>query len=280
MSLSISLRGEIERDKSCELWSCFSSLQSRISNLRGNQYVQGQDVARPAFGVIIPVYNSAAAIPALLEQIADAVNIADLDLRVLIVDDGSEPALPVFQSERVALTQIRHTENQGKGAALKSGFAHFLQADEVQAVITIDADLQHPPRFIPDFIRKHTDDGCDLVVGFRHRSPKTMPVHRIMSNSITSFIISKMIGERVPDSQCGYRLYSRKALECISLDENRFHLESEFVLRAGWKKMKIGHVDVPTIYNGAPSAIRGIPDTLDFIRLVFRLGVMRMFGHV
>lgn len=163
---------------------------------------------------------------------------------------------------------------------MRRGFAHFLERKEVRAVLTLDADLQHPPEYIPVFLRKFEEGGGEVIVGSRQRNPKVMPLHRILSNTLTTLIISAMIGQKVGDSQCGFRLYSRRTLESISLNETRFHLESEFLIRSGWQGFKIGSVPIPTIYNDAPSAIRNIPDTLNFISLVFRLLKERIGGHV
>ena len=122
--------------------------------------------------------------------------------------------------------------------------------------------------------------GGGLLIGYRRRQPGVMPFHRILSNSLTSLTISLMVGQLVRDSQCGFRLYSRKVLQEVRHQEDRFHFESEFVIRAGWRGFKIGHVAVPTIYNGAPSAIRNWPDTLNFIEVITRLARERISGHV
>jgi hypothetical protein len=163
---------------------------------------------------------------------------------------------------------------------LQRGFACFLERKEMQAVITLDSDWQHPPEYIPAFLREFEKGKGDVIVGCRKRDPEVMPFHRILSNLLTTAIISAMIGQKVGDSQCGFRLYSRRVLENISPRETRFHLESEFLIRSGWKTFRIACVAIPTIYNDAPSAIRNIPDTLNFISLIFRLLIERMRGHV
>lgn len=232
-------------------------------------------------GILIPVYNSPARLPELLNRIAAAQQ-AESGWRfsVLIVDDGSRPPLGEFAPEGLEIRLIRHEQNRGKGAALRSGFQHFLRQEEVAAVISLDADLQHPPENIPEFLRAFERGAGDLIIGFRQRDPKVMPLHRILSNFLTSRIISGMIGQKVSDSQCGFRLYSRKVLETVVPRENRFHLESEFVIRSGWQGFQISGVAIPTIYNAAPSAIRHISDTLNFISLICKLSLERIKGHV
>ncbi len=229
------------------------------------------------YGVVIPVYNADGYLPELLERIS-SLNIPNLE--VLIVDDGSEKPVEVAKYGSLAIHIVRHAENTGKGSALKNGFAYFLKYQTIRAVITIDADLQHTPELIPEFIRLFEQGGGDLVIGTRKRDPKTMPLHRIASNAITTGMISRMIGQPAFDSQCGFRLYSREILSAIHPTEKRFHLESEYLIRSGWAGFRIASVLIPTIYNGAPSAIRNLPDTLNFISLICRLSIERMRSHV
>lgn len=233
-------------------------------------------------GIIIPVYNSPDHLPELLQRVTTVCQEMQQQIHLLIVDDGSRPPLSDFSDkcDYLQISQIKHPQNLGKGRALKSGFAYFLAQESINGVVTIDGDLQHPPELLPQFFSAFEKNAADLVIGVRRRDRREMPFHRILSNMTTSAIISLMIGHKVSDSQCGFRLYGRKALQEINLSENRFHLESEFVIRAGWRKMKFCEIPVPTIYNGAPSAIRNLPDTLNFIGLILRLLGKRMMGNV
>lgn len=231
-------------------------------------------------GIVIPVYNSDIYLKELLNQINGIQKkLSPHKLSVAIVDDGSNPPVAKQKIPALAIEWIRHSQNRGKGAALKTGFSYFLNKD-VDPIITMDGDLQHPPEFIPQFLQKHETGNFDVIVGSRRKNSKVMPFHRIISNTLTSLIISALIGQWVPDSQCGYRLYSRKVIEGIQADENRFHLESEMLIRCGWKNIRIGHVPIPTIYNRAPSAIRNVSDTFNFITLILKLVRKRITGNV
>lgn len=121
---------------------------------------------------------------------------------------------------------------------------------------------------------------ADMVYGYRSRKIGVMPLHRIASNYLTSLIISLFTGRICRDSQCGFRLYRKAALRNVPMQENRFHLESELALRLGWRKAKMVPVRIPTIYNHSPSAIRNLPDTLNFVALVVKLVFRRLWGHV
>ncbi len=244
-----------------------------------------QSLLQPAgpgcYGILIPAYNPPPRFEELLERI-QRVSAREkyLRLAVCLVDDGSDPPVVVPGPLAGAVHVIRHEHNRGKGAALRSGFAYFLKNPEIRAVITLDADLQHEPERIPAFIAALEAGAGDLIVGARRRDPAVMPWHRIASNALTTWIISALIGQNAYDSQCGFRLYSRRVLMTIHPRENRFHLESEFLIRGGWQGYRVGRVPVPTIYNGASSAIRNLPDTLNFIFLIAKLFIERIRGHV
>lgn len=249
-----------------------------VAEGKQNKYIPKRDLLM--YGILIPVYNADQQLPTLLDGIASVQASTSKSFLLHIVDDGSDPELKHYLHPALNITQSRHNENLGKGAALKSGVSELLQSKEVVAIITLDADLQHPPEFIADFIDVFEKSGADLVIGRRKRDPKIMPPHRMASNYLTSKIVSVIGGQRVDDSQCGYRLYSRRLLETVHPNENRFHLESEFVVRTAWKGYSIEPVDIPTVYNGAPSAIRHVDDTLNFIGLMGRLLKERIRGHV
>ncbi len=226
-------------------------------------------------GIVIPAYNPVPEVlVVLLQRIVSACQ--GLDYRILIVDDGSRPAVRLPE-EFPGVELLRHPENRGKGAALRSGFAHFSSSQPVDVIVTLDADLQHPPEFIPRFLAIYRRRRAPLVLGYRRRILGVMPFHRILSNMLTSLIISLLTGRLVRDSQCGYRLIDRRLLAEIPLHETGFHLESELVIRTGWRKHPIAHVPIPTIYSNQKSSIKNIPDTLNFVGLVFLLMKERIF---
>ncbi len=224
----------------------------------------------PGLGILIPAYNPEPdTLHRLLRRIAD-LNLPEL-YEVVVVDDGSQKPVRLPKIPELPLTLLRQTPNRGKGAALKLGFGHLLAQPSIQLILTLDADLQHPPEKIPQFLQRFQQTGEPIVVGYRSRSPRVMPPHRIVSNSLTSLIISLLTGQLVRDSQCGFRLIHRSVLGAVSLQENRFHLESELLIRAGWRGFRIGFVPIPTIYTNEKSSIKNVRDTLNFVFLIIRL---------
>ncbi len=233
------------------------------------------------YGILIPIYNAGNLFDELVTRLRDVI-VTDVERNfvLLIVDDGSTPPLASVKIPGIKVLQLRHERNCGKGAALCNGFSYLLKNTTVDAVITLDADLQHPPERIPEFVSAFEKNLGEIIIGSRKRDPKSMPFHRILSNMLTSAIISAMVGQRVQDSQSGFRIYSRKVLENIAADEKRFHFESEFLIRSGWKGYRIASVPIPTIYNNSASAIRNFPDTINFIAVIFRLLIARIRGNV
>jgi len=143
--------------------------------------------------------------------------------------------------------------------ALDHGFTH---------AITMDSDLQHPVSYIPAFAK--AADNIDLVLGIR-TFDGSMPLHRQISNRITSGILSLLCGIKVRDSQCGYRRYNIKSVMRNDYHENGFMFESEVILSMFRKrKALVSSIKIETIYNQAPSAIRNISDTIKFIKLIIK----------
>ena len=232
-------------------------------------------------GIIIPVYNSDSYLDELFQRIQKIQkDLIDWVFKIVVIDDGSNPPLVKKDIPGMEIEWIRHSQNQGKGAALKSGFKYLLSIPNVDPFITLDGDMQHPPELIPEFLKKYQSNNAKVIIGSRKKNPKVMPFHRIISNMLTSLIISLLIGQFVKDSQCGFRLYSREVIEKIKLSENRFHLESEMIIKTGWQNYKINYIPIPTIYNEAPSAIRNFSDTINFITLIIRLIKERLVGSV
>lgn len=215
--------------------------------------------------VAIPAYNAGKTLDEVLRQVCKQV----AKNRVIVVDDGSGDNTAAC-AERAGVILLRHTRNSGKGAALKTAFNHVLNETSAQAVITLDADGQHAPNEIPKLLQAGSQQASDLVVGTRSFALGVMPVLRILSNCITSKLISWKVKQPIHDSQSGYRLYSRRLLQNVKLYTNGYETESEILLQAGRVKMRIAHVPIATIYNDEISHISGIRDVARFVKLLWK----------
>jgi glycosyltransferase involved in cell wall biosynthesis len=218
------------------------------------------------YEILIPAYNAEATIEILLKQIKQ---LKESPVKVYVVDDGSHDST-LRLSKAAGAYLIRHEVNYGKGAALKKGFQEFLTRSAATYLLCLDADLQHPVASIPDFLNKAAHEHSKVIIGNRKKHPVVMPFFRVISNLMTSSILSVITGQRIKDSQCGFRLIHRDILENLHMQENGFQLESEFIIEASRQGVPIDFVDIPTIYNHRSSSINHILDTYRFLCLIGR----------
>lgn len=189
------------------------------------------------------------------------------DGEVVVVDDGSTDETAA-RAEEAGATVLRHEINQGKGAALQSGFDEALRR-QADAVLALDADGQHDVNAAPGLIAALA--GADLVIGSRERDRTGMPWLRRKTNDVTTWWTSYLAGQRVPDSQSGYRAIRAPVIRAVRPVSRRFEYESEFLVRAARQGFRIGQAPIPTLYNAPGSHINPVRDTARFIRLVLRL---------
>lgn len=209
---------------------------------------------------LVPAWNEAARIGPIVEA-------TRAYLPVLVVDDGSRDDTAAV-AEAAGATVVRHPHNRGKGVALMTGFAWALEQG-CEAVLTLDADGQHDPAEIPKFLTAWEAGAGDLIIGRRNFSQ--MPFPRLFTNPFGSWLLSLALGTRIYDNQSGYRVYSRRFLETLSLTTTGFELEVEVITQAVCNGVRIGWIDIRTIYDvDKVSYFHPIKDTARFFGMVWR----------
>ena len=123
-----------------------------------------------------------------------------------------------------------------------------------------------------DKFLKAAENNDDFVVGNRMQNPEGMPKIRVFTNKLMSWLISKITKQKIPDSQCGFRLIKRKVLEKLNIETNKFQIESEIIIKAARLGILIKSIPIRSIYyEKALSKIHPLLDTLRFIKFLFRL---------
>jgi len=213
--------------------------------------------------VIIPAYNASDTIGFVLSEVAKYIDCKD----TIVIDDGSfDDTRSVVQ--KCPVKCLSHQKNCGKGRALRTGFAHALSLG-YDVVITLDADGQHDPKYIPELKDIFQAGHYDIVVGSRRNNFGRMSFARYLSNSITTIVVSLLSGQKIEDSQCGFRLITRKVLETIRLEASGYQMESELLIKAGRRGVRIGHVSIDLKTSGT-SHIRHLPDTFKFLIMTLK----------
>ncbi len=185
-------------------------------------------------------------------------------LPVVVVDDGSTDDTAVVAAAAGAAV-LRQVPNAGKGAALRAGFRHALDAG-AEAVVTLDADGQHDPDEIPAFLAAFAASRPELVIG--RRDFAEMPLARRIANSIGGLAVSAAVGRSIPDNQSGYRLIGRTLLgDLLDSDESGFEFEVEMIARCVALGLPLSWVPIRTIYAGEPSHIRPWRHLREFARV-------------
>ncbi|HUU46939.1 MAG TPA: glycosyltransferase family 2 protein [Acidobacteriota bacterium] len=219
--------------------------------------------------LVIPAFNAAEALPELLERIGRTIP----DAGIIVVDDGSSDGTSTA-AQRFGVDVITHDHNRGKGEALRTGFAAARERDS-DAVIQLDADLQHTPEEIPAFIDAFAAGRGEVLVGARDFRAAAMPIPRRISNTMTSWIVSRIAGQAVPDSQCGFRLIARPVLDVIAPRSGGFAFESEFLVLAARAGFRLGAVPIRTVYRHQPTFIHPWRDTARFVGVMTSLLLQR-----
>ena len=209
---------------------------------------------------VIPFYNERGTINEIIQSTLPFVN------TVIAIDDGSTDN----SSENVTVLEnvilLKNDTNRGKGFTLRRGLVYAVE-NGFDEIVTIDADLQHNPGEIPLLCSKL--NLYPIVIGNRLNNLKDMPLQRRMSNKITSFLLSIKTGQKILDSQSGFRAYRAEVIKNITTTKNGYEAESEILIKASRKGYNIGFADISTIYGDEISKMNPVTSTIGFIKLMF-----------
>ena len=199
--------------------------------------------------IVIPVYNEAATI----SKIVDLVRSVDVGMEkeILLVDDcsrdGTRDVLEKMAKENPDLQVRFHEVNQGKGAALRTGFG----AATGDVVLIQDADLEYDPKEYPRLLQPILDGHADVVYGSRFLGGGA---HRVvfywhyLGNKLLTTLSNMTTNLNLTDMEVCYKVFKREVIQSIPLQENRFGFEVEITAKIAKRKLKI--YEVPISYYG------------------------------
>jgi glycosyltransferase involved in cell wall biosynthesis len=216
---------------------------------------------------LIPAYNEERFIGSLVLAARAYVD------QVVVIDDGSGDCTVEIAKLAGAIV-VKHQANQGKAAAVNTGFAYIRRLDPA-AVVMLDGDGQHSADDIPVVLAPVVQGVADIVVGSRFLEVKSaIPIYRQVGQHGLTLATNLASGVRVSDSQSGYRAFSARALDELSFGQGGFSIESEMQFQAREHQLRIIEVPIKVIY--AERAKRNpVRHGMQVIN-----GIMRLVGQV
>ena len=201
--------------------------------------------AERRLSVVVPCFNEERTIRTLVEQVLRSPVVAE----VIVVDDGSSDGsrtqLATLTDDRVKV--LLHERNRGKGAALRTGFAHAT----ADFVVVQDADLEYDPSEYPILLEPLLDDRADVVFGSRFLSGRP---HRVlyfwhsMGNKFLTLLSNMFTDLNLTDMETCYKCFKREVIQSIPIEEDRFGFEPEITAKLAEQKLRIFEVGVS--YSG------------------------------
>jgi len=190
--------------------------------------------------VVVPCYNEQATVLALLKQVADSPWVRE----IIIVDDGStDDTRSILEGlDDPTLKVVLHPRNRGKGAALRTGFAHATS----DYVIVQDADLEYDPQEFGDLLPPILDGKADVVFGSRFdtgRPHRVLYFWHSLGNRLLTLTSNMFTGLNLSDMETCYKLFRREVIQSITIEEDRFGFEPEItakVAKGGWRIYEVG----------------------------------------
>ena len=189
--------------------------------------------------VIVPAFNEAATIKEVLKRVAAI----DLDTEIIVVDDSStdETLNEIEETKLPSVKIIRHSANQGKGAAVRSGLAEATG----DIVVIQDGDLEYDPA---DFLRLYgpiASGQTRVIYGYRDFSSQTTLLR--LGNKFVTFLTNVLYGVAIRDMETCYKMWRREVLDNATLTANGFDIEVE--LTAAFVAAGENIVQVPISYE-------------------------------
>ena len=197
--------------------------------------------------VVIPVYYEMKTLDEVLRQ----VRAVAVDKEIILVDDGSLDGTREELKRREGEPDLRifyHEVNRGKGAALRTGFAHCTG----DIVLIQDADLEYFPEEFPELIEPIVKGWADVVYGSRFlgRKHRVLFFHHYLANRLLTFLVNVVTNLNLTDMETCYKVFRREIIQALPLRQDRFGFEPEVTIKMARYRPRPRVFEVAVSYNG------------------------------
>jgi len=229
----------------------------------------------PCLSVIMPVYNEANTVEAVIRRVLEQPDVAELITVNDASSDGTGEVLRNLAQELPKMRVFEHEVNQGKGAALRTGISHAT----APYVIIQDADLEYDPEEYPVLLKPILTGKADVVFGSRFIGGEA---HRVLyfwhsvGNRFLTLLSNMFTNLNVTDMETCYKVFRREIIQGIRIEENRFGFEPEITAKVARLNIKIFEVAIS--YSGrtyAEGKKIGWKDGLSAVRCILKYSIAR-----
>lgn len=226
--------------------------------------------------VVIPTYNNQNTLQKVIDDVAQYSD------NILVVNDGSTDKTQQILEQNKTIHVVSYTKNRGKGYAIKKAFKAAIKLG-YSYVITIDADGQHFAKDLPTFIDKIEEYPNVILVGSRGLQHENMAAGSTFANKFSNFWLMLETGQKLPDTQSGYRLYPLERMKRFFFFTTRYEFEVEVLVRSLWRGIKIIPVPVSVYYSPIEERVSHFRPFRDFSRIsvlnTFLVPLAIIYGH-
>ena len=202
---------------------------------------QGQPQKKPGVFAAIPCFNEERCIGSVVVKARKYVD------KVIVIDDGSTDATSEVAAAAGAEV-YQHGQNRGYGAAIRSALEKGRQLG-ADILVILDGDGQHDPKDIPNLVKPLLSDEADIVIGSRFLGKASRPpLYRRAGQRILTAFTNLGSGQKVSDSQSGFRAFSSKALSALSLTEDGMSVSSEIQFAISKSGLRVAEVPIDVTY--------------------------------
>lgn len=188
--------------------------------------------------IVIPSFNEGDRV----DQVVKEVKSKGFNRIVVVDDHSSDNSMENLRKHDVII--LHHLLNRGAGAATETGLKYCREHLNFETVVTIDADTQHDPDDLDHLLEQHLLQQADLTIGNRFlKDAHLVPAEKRFFNRVANLTTTLLCGHKVTDSQSGFKAFSRKALEQIILEQDKYEYCTEIFIKAYQLHLKV--IDVP-----------------------------------